>query len=395
MDAKPARRYDLDWLRVLAFGGVFFYHCARFFNGNDWNIKNAVTSPVVDIFTSIFEMWGMPLLFAVSGASIVFALRARGGAAGALRFVWDRFLRLLVPLAIGVLVLAPPQVYLAQLTHGEFQGSFWQFLPVYLQGPISWTGEHLWYLEYLFLFTVVLLPLFAWLKRPSGQAALARLSRLSARPGVIFLWIAPFIVVVGLLDPFGLRGPGPAEAAGRLMYVVFPLLGYVIYADRGIQEAIIRQRRAALALALATTLGVVAVTAGIEQFGWQVGLPGYAGIMLLGGTLIWAYVLACFGYGMRYLTADRPGLAYANQAVLPFYILHQPVILLIGYFVIPLPLPIAAKYLIIAPIAFAATLALYEYGVRRSNLARVLFGMKARAGARLSPRAASSNPLGA
>ena len=88
---------------------------------------------------------------------------------------------------------------------------------------------------------------------------------------------------------------------------------------------------------------------------------------------------------MRYLTANRPVLAYANEAVLPFYILHQPVILLIGYFVIPLALPIAVKYLIITPLAFGITLGLYEYGVRRVNPLRLLFGLKPRRTAAPSP----------
>src|SRR5512141_1544612 len=108
------RRYDLDWLRVLAFSSVFLYHCSRFFNSSDWHLKNAVTSPVVDILTAIFDMFGMPLLFAISGAAVVFALRP----GGALRFLRDRAMRLLVPLALGILVLGPPQVYLERLTHG-------------------------------------------------------------------------------------------------------------------------------------------------------------------------------------------------------------------------------------------------------------------------------------
>jgi surface polysaccharide O-acyltransferase-like enzyme len=94
--------------------------------------------------------------------------------------------------------------------------------------------------------------------------------------------------------------------------------------------------------------------------------------------LAWLYILAILGFGMRYLTANHPLLAYANEAVLPFYILHQPVILVLGYFVIPLALPIAVKYLIIVPLAFGISLGLYEYGVRRWNPVRRAFGLKAR-----------------
>src|SRR5512139_2836563 len=130
MQAKiTQRRYDLDWLRVLAFAMVFVYHCSRFFDESDWHIKNATTSTLVDTLKGIIDLWGMPLIFLVSGASIYFALRPGKG----LRFLKDRALRLLVPLALGILVLAPPQIYLERLTHGDFQGSLLEFLPLYFQ----------------------------------------------------------------------------------------------------------------------------------------------------------------------------------------------------------------------------------------------------------------------
>ncbi len=114
----------------------------------------------------------------------------------------------------------------------------------------------------------------------------------------------------------------------------------------------------------------------LTVWGWNPGLAGYVLIMTLAMLMAWSYILAILGFGMRYLTFSRPSLAYANEAVLPFYMLHQPVILLIGYFVIPLALPIFSKYLIIATLAFGVTIALYEFGVRRSNPIRFLFGMK-------------------
>jgi peptidoglycan/LPS O-acetylase OafA/YrhL len=376
MATRPVqRRFDLDWLRVLAFSAVFFYHCGRFFNSNGWHIKNVETSFVADILTGIFDLWGMPLLFAISGASLFFALRP----GGALRFLRDRVLRLLVPLVVGILILAPPQIYLERLTHGEFQGSFFQFLPRFFDGDFAWTGVHLWYLEYLFLFTLVLLPLFIWLKRPSGQRVLAGLSRFSARPAAIYLWAIPLALIVMLVDPFSLRGEGLPEPILRLVVYPLPLVyGFLIFADEGIQQAIIRQRRVALILALAFTPAPLLVTLALTEWGWQPGLAGFLLVMTAAMLLAWWSILTILGYGMRYLTANRPVLAYTNEAVLPFYILHQPVILLIGYFVIPLALPIALKYLIIVPLAFGISLGLYEYGVRRWNGVRRVFGLKAR-----------------
>ena len=367
------RRYDLDWLRVLAFTGVFFYHCSRFFNSDNWNIKNAETSPLIDILTNIFELWGMPLIFAISGASIFFALRP----GGATRFLRNRVLRLLVPLVLGILVLAPPQVYLDRLTHGKFSGSFLEFIPQFFQtANFAWTGIHLWYLEYLFLFTLILIPLFTWLKHSSGQNALKWLSRFSIRSGVIFLWALPFALLTILLDPFGMTKAALPESLLRLvLYPIFLVYGYLIFADDPIQQAIIRLRRIALALALAFTLAAPTV---VNALGQSPTFPHFALLMVLASMLIWSSILAILGYGMRYLKVNRRPLAYANEAVLPFYILHQPVILILGYFIVPLQLSILAKYLIIAPLAFGITLGLYEYGVRRVSLMRRIFGLKAR-----------------
>ncbi len=376
------RRYDVDWLRVLAFTGVFFYHCARFFNSSDWHIKNAETSSGIDVVTSLFELWGLQFIFLISGASILFALRPDG----VVRFLRDRAMRLLAPLALGILVLAPPQVYVERLTHGEFQGSFFQFLPRFFGGDFAWTGVHLWYLEYLFLFTLVLMPLFIWLERPSGQRVMAWLSRFSMQPGAIFLWVLPLALLLCLVDPFGLMRPAAPEAILRLVvYPLFVVGGFVIFLDDGIQQAIIRQRRVALILTLIASATMPVVATGIREWGWKLDLPFFILVMTLAVLLAWSYILTFLGFGMRYLSANRPLLAYANEAVLPFYILHQPVILLFGYFVIPLALPIAVKYLIIAPLAFGVTLGLYEYGVRRWNPVRRVFGLKARKVERYSP----------
>jgi glucan biosynthesis protein C len=377
MEAKdPQRRYDLDWLRVLAFSGVFFYHCSRFFNTAGWHVKNAQTSSIVDIFTGIFDLFGMPLIFAISGASIFFALRP----GGARRFLRERALRLLLPLGVGVLVLAPPQVYLDRLTHGLFKGTFLEFLPHYFQpANFSWNGVHLWYLQYLFVFTLLLMPLFMWLKQPSGQRALRYLSQFTERPGAIFIWAVPLALISIVVDPFSLMKPGLSETLLRLVMVPLPLVyGYLIYADHAIQQAIIRQRRAFLFLSVGFTFVPPLVSMGLTQWGWKINPRSYAMLMTLASLLIWCYLLAAFGYGMRYLTSAKRSLAYANEAVLPFYILHQPVILILGYFIIQLQLPIIVKYLIITPLALSITLMLYEYGIRRVNMVRRAFGLKPR-----------------
>ena len=160
---------------------------------------------------------------------------------------------------------------------------------------------------------------------------------------------------------------------------MFPLpliYGYLIFADHDIQQAIIRQRRLSLILSIGFTLISLLVTVGMTRWAWKFSVVTFTLLMIGCSLLIWSYLLAAFGYGMRYLTANKQLLSYANEAVLPFYILHQPLILIIGYFIVPLQLPIFAKYLIIAPAALCITLGLYEYGIRRIDLLRRAFGLK-------------------
>jgi hypothetical protein len=159
------------------------------------------------------------------------------------------------------------------------------------------------------------------------------------------------------------------------VFPIFLVYGFLVFSDSQIQQAIIRQRRIALALALCLTLAAGIVSDALEQ---QTSFIPFVFGMALASLLIWSSILTILGYGMRYLTANRRLLTYANEAVLPFYVLHQPVILTLGYFIIPLALPILAKYLIIAPLAFGIALGLYELGIRRWNPSRRLFGLKAK-----------------
>ena len=87
------RLYYLDWLRVLAILTVFVYHTTRFFNLEDWHVKNATTYGWLEVWNRAAVIWMMPLIFVILGASLFYAV----GKGGAGKFVKDKVLRLLVP----------------------------------------------------------------------------------------------------------------------------------------------------------------------------------------------------------------------------------------------------------------------------------------------------------
>jgi len=377
METKAVtRRYDLDWLRVMGILTVFVYHSGRFFNSEGWHVKNATTYFGVDVWETILANWMMPLIFAISGASLFYALgKGRPG-----QFVKDKVLRLLVPLLFGAVTLGALQMYLERLSHGEFSGSFFQFLPHYfngldgLGGNFAWTGVHLWYLEMLFVFSLALLPLFLWLKHGSGQRVLARLGDWLARPGAAYLLALPVILLLGLMNRNTFLGSLGWGGGSIFSHLCFFLSGFVIVSHAGLQNNIQRLRWLSLALVavLLVTIFTLYMLAGDPAFG----TAQYTLFFSLYGLWAWCWVLAILGFGMKHLNLSTPVLQHANEAVLPFYILHQPALLCVGYFVVQWAIPDLLKWLIIVPVSFAIIMVLYEFVVRRFNVMRVLFGMK-------------------
>jgi peptidoglycan/LPS O-acetylase OafA/YrhL len=327
------------------------------------------------VWAGLVITWLMPLLFLVSGASTFFALRK-----GPARFVKDRTLRLLVPLVVGIFSHLILCVYLERRTQFGFRGSFFDFLPHYFDGlylfggNFAWMGLHLWYLEVLFLFSLLCLPLFQWLLAGSGRRLLARLGAFLALPGAVYLLALPGTLLMPLLDPARVFFNRAWGGWGLPTYLFFFIGGLVIYSHQGVQDRIRRQRWLSLGagFSLLLVLAVLTGGSGEERFG----TPVYALVTMLHSLSSWCWVLGILGLGMQYLTIYRPFLGYAGEAVLPFYILHQSVILAVGYFVVHWNIPDLAKFGVILIVSLAVTLAIYEFLVRRWNVMRVLFGLR-------------------
>jgi peptidoglycan/LPS O-acetylase OafA/YrhL len=374
-EAISTRRYDLDWLRVLAILAVFVFHSGRFFDLDDWHVKNATTYIGAQVWTIFLVHWMMPLVFVISGMSTYYALGTRGAG----RFVKDRTLRLLVPLVVGIFTHIMVQVYLERVSHGQFSGSFLAFIPHYFDGMyafggnFAWMGLHLWYLEILFVFSLLLLPLFLWLKHGAGQRAAAGPVSFLARPLAVYLLALPILLLLGVLDPdsgLGNRGFG---GWSLLIYILFFVYGFLLVIHEGVQQTIKRQRWLSLILGGVLFLTLGALWAGRDA---AFGTPRFVLLSSVFGLSSWCWILAILGFGMRHLTFNTPRLSYANEAVLPFYVLHQSVLIIVGYFVVRWPLPDGVKWLIITLLSFAIIVALYEFLVRRIDILRFLFGMK-------------------
>lgn len=250
-ETKSSRRYDLDWLRVFVILAVFILHSARFFDQMPWHVKSAAVYSGVGAWNMFMLSWLMPFVFVISGASLFHAV-GKGSHAG---FIRDKVLRLLVPFVVGVFTHVAFCVYLERVSHHQFAGSFIAFYPHYFDGMygyggnFAWMGLHLWYLDMLFVFTLVCYPLFLLLKR-TGRVFLDRLGDFLALPGAPLLLILPVIVLFCLLDPrtfLGLRSWGGWPFPVYLFYLFY---GFIIFSHNGLQSHIQRARMFYLAGAL-------------------------------------------------------------------------------------------------------------------------------------------------
>lgn len=380
--AGDARRYDLDWLRVLATLLIFLYHSTRPFDTvENWHVKNNQLTDAFTLPALLGVLWIMPLFFMLSGAGSFFSLRSRT----AWSFLRARFLRLAVPLmTLGWFVLGPLQVYIERVTHTEyntppFDGSFLEFLPHYFEGiygqggSFALHGVHLWFLFWLFIFSIVTLPLFMFLMSNMGRRLIGALAHMVETPGAIFLLALP-LCLAEVLARLGIV-PDTEEGAWYLVtYVILLIYGFLIAADARYDLAI--QKHRWVALGLAALMVVVVLVGGLPSQWTQLGAAAPIVESVLKGVAGWSFLVAILGFGRRYLNVALPSLRYAGEAVLPFYILHQPIIVLIAYFIRAWDMSIGLKYLIVSASAFVVIMLVYEFLVRRVGVLRFLFGMK-------------------
>jgi len=368
------RLYYIDWLRVLAVLLLFPFHAGRVFNAGDpFYAKSSIESMPISLLLWFIDRWHMPLLFMLAGMATYFSLRKRGIG----QYVRERSLRLLVPLAFGVLVLVPPQTWLGARTNAGYTGSFVEYVTSgaafsldNLFGRGDYYGglspAHLWFILFLWLISLLVLPLLAYGRTPKGAERLRRISAALARPAWWFA-VVPLLLIGDAMPEIGDKN--------LLYYLVIFVLGYVAIQAEDFMATAERLRVVALVSGVALTL----LTMAFSGFGDALPDPSVQRALwvyvVLGG--IWLTLVGILGFGRRYLDWTSASLSYLAEASYPLYILHQTVIVVLGFYLVLLvPWPALGWPLLIA-LALIVTFALYEV-VRRVNVLRFLMGMRPR-----------------
>jgi glucans biosynthesis protein C len=352
--------------------GIFFFHNARFYDAfSDWHVKNATINLGATGLISFMSQWIMPLFFLVAGAGVYYALKSRN----IRQYIQERTLRLLVPLIFGMLVIVVPQAYFDAVSHGaSLQGyNIFQIYGLYLQSLPEMNWFHLWFLKDLFIFSIVAIPLFV-VTRKKGQSIITRLASYFDKPWTLLPLLVISITLVNIFvypdGVWGYRNGG----WNIVTYLLFFIFGYLIFANQRIMETINKLRWISLTVGILTFafIFVYVIVFGDPKFG----TPMYALGMLIQALGVWGWLLSILGFGNRYLNRNNRVLSYTNEAVLPFYILHQTVIITIGFFVVQWSAGVGFKYLAISSTSFIGIMLIYELMVRRINVLRWLFGMK-------------------
>ncbi len=376
---KEERFFYIDFLRVIAILLMFIYHVNMIFVAEwGWHIKNTSQSNVLMEVNYWMAFFRMPLLFFVSGfisCVILEKLSSR-------RFILERFNRLLIPTFIWTFVLVAPQIYFERRLQGE-EYNYVEFYRTFLEfnwwpnGNFHWL--HLWFIPYLFVYNLLSIPIFHAIKG-SKHRDLSVLSR-EKLALLVCIFVAFSVVPYTFIS---VRYPVTYDLihdyARHAQFFPFVIAGLFAYKYKVIIEFLEDNRAIFLRLAFVSIVLINIVRwNGLEPKyvfdDWLSHPISYVFLILL-NVNSWLWVLAILGYGKRYLNKGCNVLSYSNKAVYPFYILHQTVIVVLGYYVVQTSDDDAFKYIFLLITCFLVSAGIYHLYIKPYRFIRFLFGSK-------------------
>ena len=369
------RHFGLDWLRIGAFGLLIFYHIGMVFVPWGYHVKTAQPQDWVVLPMLALNSWRLLLLFVVSGYASRALLGKGSGTAG---FAANRTARLIVPLLFGMLVVVPVQPWIELTTQHGYTHDFGYFLlHDYFRfgnvgGVMLPTWQHLWFVAYLWFYTMLLVLLVALFGRLRLQAAFDRVF------GTILVWLIPaawLIVVSAWLFP----GIGPTntlvnDLVSHAQYLPGFLFGFALAGSPSALAAMRRWWPWALGVGLLCYGVVVAIEIewpGSTTPAWPWGILFAAARAVQG----WSIIVALIGLADTYLNRDHPWRRMLTEAVFPFYIIHQTIIVGVEGALLPLGLPAVMEFLILLATTVGGCWAFYAVG-REIGWLRPLIGLR-------------------
>lgn len=363
----PERRLDIDHVRNAVVLSLIVFHTARLFDREAWHVKDAAAYAAADLIVAVLNVPSMPILFLLAGASSFFSLGRRSAS----DFLRERARRLLVPLVFGMLVIVPPQVLVERMSPGmalrmspiDYAGGLSEYLPrmydcCYPAANLSW--HHLWFLAYLLFYALIAAPLFWWFASSTGRALVAAAGR-AVTPGFrLFLPILPLGSIEMFLRPiFPSTHDLAHDWANHAHFGLLFVLGWWVAASANVEKALSRTRWIALGVAAAALAIWLSMPSG----------PGSRAVRVVAE---WCSMIAILGFARLLLSRPLPFLTAFSRIALPFYIVHQTVIVLMGWATAAWSDAPLAKFAVVAALSFVLSLGLARMAAR---IAPLRFGL--------------------
>ena len=371
----------LDWLKVLIVYGIVLFHVALVFKYGAWLVANNEHSLILTAFVGFTFPWGIPAMFLIAGADAWFGLRSRAVS----DFIRKRFLRLLVPMVAGLFLLSPLQRFITSHNPPPPIDGLWAYyIRFFHEFHFDWTLQfvsrywlHLWFLGYLFAISLACLPLLLWLRGSSGRHLTSWLVAIASRRGGLMQLAAPLVLSQLVLRP---RFPAYQDWADVATYTLVFLWGAIIFSDRRFEAAIRQQIRWHLAGGVLAMLGLGVLI--YMSPSWVAGDPRAPAVTqavraVLWSLYIWSWLHVVLYLGLRWLNFPSRFQRYAQESVLAVYVISHPILLLIASFVVTWNLGLWPKFLVILVTVAGLTFVIYEFGVRRWPVTRLVFGLYA------------------
>ena len=377
--SASTRLVFLDWVRILAFGWLVLYHVGMYYVTWPWHIKSPHASHWLEPWMQLSSPWRMDLLFLVSGVATSMMLLRDGASTALLR---QRAARLFWPLLFGVLAVVPLQSWREVVFRFAYQGSFADFLPLYLGGYggfcaapraclILPTWNHLWFLPYLLVYTLLL---WLLLRRRPGLLDSAAVW-LSRRLNVLTLLVVPVAWLACarwfLLPRFPETHALVEDWFAHSHFFAAFAAGALLARVGSVWPRFAGWRWLALAAALLAWLLLVAAA---PAWGARGPLPMEV-VRLLLAVQQWLAIVAALGFASVHLRADGRARRYLTEAVFPVYILHQTLIIGFAWQLSAYDLPPVPEALLLVVLTLGLSFAVFEL-VRRSRMLRPLFGLQ-------------------
>ena len=343
------RRYNIDWLRVIAIGFLLVYHIGIAFQPWGVFIGFIQSDESIDslwVPMSMLNIWRIPLLFFVSGMGVCFAMRTRSWR----QLLFERIRRILIPFLFGVVFIVPVHILIWQKYYNQ-------------DIKYSLVPSHLWFLANIFIYVILISPLVYYLKRNPIGTGRWWLKRIFSNPYGLILVAAAFVLEAVTVNPETYETYS-MSLHGFLLGLLAFLFGFLmVYSGDEFWETVKKWNW--------LNLGIASLLFIFRYYRFDLQAPN---ILKAIESSFWVFTM--FGFSYRFLNRPGKSLTYFSQAAYPVYIIHMIFLYFASYYIMPLDIPVVSKLILIVIITVSGCFITYDLIIRRINCIRPLFGLK-------------------